>query len=401
MKNKLTKKIKQVITGSEEENEQAVVDLTLPPVDSPSENFLVIEYLRQMPAVVSRGVLYLIMLTIAVGIAYSLLSEIDVVVEARSVARPASHKIKVYSDSTGHIEKVYIREGQEVSEKDPLFLIRSKEALMYSSNVQVSKLQLEKNTIELKSIQSDLGYWKKQAANLMQEFKDTKVLYQKRLTSITEYNDIKSRLEYARTEIKKLYSQQKIKKNENLIIRQEMKKNKKMLSSGRNASGESVDEKKKNTDDAGENKDEEKKLYAGIRGIISELHFRNPGEYVRESTLLCTIIPSDSPLYMDTIVMNRDIGFIEEKMEIKLKFDAFPYVDYGTLRGTVSSISPSAVEDKNLGFVYHINGKLSKTFFEIKGKKYYIKPGMTATAELITEKKSIFSILFNKFKFDK
>ena len=101
---------------------------------------------------------------------------------------------------------------------------------------------------------------------------------------------------------------------------------------------------------------------------------------------------------MDITVANKDIGFIEPDTEIKYKFDAFPYTDYGTLNGKVLMISPSAVEDKTQGFIYHIQGSLDQTYFEIKGKKYPIKAGMTATAELVTEKKSIFSMLFKKLR---
>jgi len=71
------------------------------------------------------------------------------------------------------------------------------------------------------------------------------------------------------------------------------------------------------------------------------------------------------------------------------------------LHGKVSTISPSAVEDQTLGFVYHVHGTLEKPYFEIRGKKYPIKVGMTATAELVTEKKTVFSILFKKLKRNK
>jgi hypothetical protein len=36
--------------------------------------------------------------------------------------------------------------------------------------------------------------------------------------------------------------------------------------------------------------------------------------------------------------------------------------------------------------------------FSVDEKSYPIKAGMTATAEIVTEKKSIFSILFKRFK---
>ena len=147
------------------------------------------------------------------------------------------------------------------------------------------------------------------------------------------------------------------------------------------------------------NDNEEGNIIRSINsGTILELNFKNKGEYVRESDLLCTIVPAGDPLYMDITVANKDMGFIETGLEIKYKFDAFPYSDYGTLSGKVTAISPSAVEDKTLGYVYPIKGSLDTLYFEARGKRYPVKSGMTATAEIVTEKKSIFSMLFLKLK---
>ena len=114
--------------------------------------------------------------------------------------------------------------------------------------------------------------------------------------------------------------------------------------------------------------------------------------------MLCTILPTDSPLYMDIIVANKDIGFIKKGLDIRYKFDAFPFSDYGTISGKVSAISPSAVEDESLSFIYHIQGSLDKTVFEIKQERYPIRPGMTAVAELVTERISIFSLIFRRLR---
>jgi HlyD family secretion protein len=85
-------------------------------------------------------------------------------------------------------------------------------------------------------------------------------------------------------------------------------------------------------------------------------------------------------------------------MVVKFKFDAFPYREYGFLKGRVASISPSAIEDKNLGYVYQVQGALDTAHYDIQGKRYGVKPGMTAVAELVTERKTIFSLLFKKFR---
>jgi len=244
----------------------------------------------------------------------------------------------------------------------------------------------------------------------------------KGVISIREYNYTKSKLEKARSEVEKLASSKAITLKERNIIEGQIKKemadltnaeiilqkeiknfeleqqtalnsmqnelemNEKMLSMQDGSAPNS-----KPTDR------NEKMVMAENAGTVSELYFRNTGAYVRESDLLCTIVPHGSPLYIDIVVANKDIGFIEKDMIIKYKVDAFPYTDYGTLEGRVSAIAPSAVEDPVQGMVYHVHGTLNQPFFEIDGKRYALKAGMTSIAELITERKSLFSLVFSKF----
>jgi len=133
-------------------------------------------------------------------------------------------------------------------------------------------------------------------------------------------------------------------------------------------------------------------------GILSELAVADVGEHVQRLDPLCTILPKGASLYMDITVPNKDIGFIRPGMQVKYKFDAFPYTDCGLLFGKVGTISPSAAEDRALGLVYHVHGTLDVPCFDIRGDKYHVKPGMTATAELVTGTKSILSILFSRLR---
>jgi hemolysin D len=299
------------------------------------------------------------------GLLYSLLGKIDVVAECQAIVRPMTHKIRIISDRSGYLEQIYITEGQEVKQDAPLFLIRSRELLQHDAEVR--RIKLEQNLSALKSVESELSYWRSEVNRLSREFKNFKDLFEKKIISRMELDKKRSELGKAQTEWKKLNSKKEITLNENMILEEELKK---------------AEEEKQKT------------ILAENSGIISELYFKNEGEYIRESDLLCTIVPVDSPLYMDIKVANRDIGFIEKNMDIKYKFDAFPFMDYGILRGKVTAIPPSAVEDEMLGWVYYVQGDLDKNHFFISNKEYPIRVGMTATAELIIERKSIFARLF-------
>ncbi len=368
------------------------------PIESPSKNYLVIENLQRMPNIFSRGVLYLIVLALGSVLIYSLLGEIDIVSECRAVARPTPHQIGVLSDRGGYIEKVSVSEGQVVEKDDPLFHIRSKEVPNH-----LSKVENLRHSIPLKKKYYDIliSSGLEELNQLYTSYNNSLRVSKSKLAqdiTIEEKKFIEREIERAGKEYrsKKIMLESEMK---NLRIemeatinamQNELEKSEQMLSLQDKSSLAKKGEK--------ENEEVISIVRARYAGTVAKIYFKNAGEYISESDLLCIILPTQRQLYMDIIVANKDIGFIEMGMEIKYKFDAFPYTDYGVLLGRVSTISPSAIDDRTLGLVYHIQGTLTMTDFEIGEKKYHIKAGMTATAELVRGKKSIFSILFKKLK---
>ena len=447
--------------GTEKDHETTQQDgmAHVSPADSPSENYIVAESLQRMPSVFSRGLVYIVVLAVASAVAYSLLAKIDIVVSSSAVARPAAHKIRILSDRTGYIEKISIAEGEAVEKSAPLFLIRSKDTLACRAKVEelrraiplknqqyetrisaaedelkhlgtdhrnlldLKKLKLEQNELSLQATGTEVAYWDKVRGLLTEDLASARALREQGITAKKELNYAETRLENANTQLKKLAAEKKIAMKEKEVIAGEIKKAKadygsrtiilekqiknlrlEMQTTLASMQKElETNEKMLALDDGscGKAKDEdenEKVIRAENAGTVSELCFRTVGSYVRESDLLCTILPAGSPLYMDITVANKDIGFIEEGTKIKYKFAAFPHTDYGLLHGKVTALSPSAVEDSVLGFVYHVRGDLDTLHYEIKGKRYPIKPGMTAKAELVTKRKSIFAILFKRLR---
>jgi len=429
------------------------------PEQPPSENYLVAEHLQKMPNVFARGLFYVTLLLVMVSVAYICLARIDIVIKCQAVARPASHKIRILSDRNGYIMQVFITEGETVEKDMPLFLVRSRETVNYSAKVEelkqtiplteqtydtkiaaaveqqehseeryqnaveVLNLKLEQNRMSVGSIDLELAYWEKEVKRLSLELSRAEYLFENRDVPITRCEQARSNLEQAQMELKKLEAKKNIalrvkiifeedmtgakldfeqeiavlekqiknleleKKSTLLSMQSELKTNERMLSV-----------RHEGEETSAEGEEASSIIRADQAGTVSELYFRNRGEYIRESDLLCTIVPAGSPLYMEITVANEDIGFIEEELGIKYKFDAFPFTDYGTIKGSVAAISPSAVEDGAQGFVYRVQGTLQQKHFEIKDKQYPIKAGMTATAELVTERKTILSILFKKVR---
>jgi HlyD family secretion protein len=114
---------------------------------------------------------------------------------------------------------------------------------------------------------------------------------------------------------------------------------------------------------------------------------------VQSGEELLSILPAGEELLLEVKILNRDIGFIRQDMKAKIKIATFPFQEFGTIDGTIIKISPNAITDKDLGLVFPSQIKLAQHSIKVRGQDVALTPGMTATAEIITRKKSVLTFL--------
>jgi hemolysin D len=85
-------------------------------------------------------------------------------------------------------------------------------------------------------------------------------------------------------------------------------------------------------------------LKAPIDGVVQQLAVTTVGQVVSGGQTMMTIVPMNTPLEIDAVILNKDIGFVHEGQKAVIKVEAFPFTRYGTLEGTVTRISPDAVD---------------------------------------------------------
>ena len=108
---------------------------------------------------------------------------------------------------------------------------------------------------------------------------------------------------------------------------------------------------------------------------------------------LLSILPEGEELLLEVKVLNRDIGFIRQGMKAKVKMATFPFQEFGTINGEVVQVSPNATTDKELGLVFPTRIKLDKHSINVRGQNVKLTPGMSATGEIVTRKKSVLTFL--------
>lgn len=140
---------------------------------------------------------------------------------------------------------------------------------------------------------------------------------------------------------------------------------------------------------------QERYLYSPVDGIVSTLNVFNQGEVIQPGQTVAEITPKNAPLILTASLPNDKAGFVKTGMSVKVKFDAYPYQNYGVFEGRVNSISPDTKIDQGVGPVYKLEIVLKKNYVLQQEQKIQLKPGQTASADIIIRRRRILDILLN------
>jgi HlyD family secretion protein len=139
-------------------------------------------------------------------------------------------------------------------------------------------------------------------------------------------------------------------------------------------------------------------LYAPVDGIVSTLHIDNVGEVIQAGATIAEVAPADAPLVLQANLPSSEAGLVAPGMTVNLKFDAFPYQDYGILPGTVLSISPDSREVDGIGAIYQVEIALERAYVDHEGQPTPLQAGQTANAEIVIRERRILDILLDPIR---
>ncbi|WP_052378556.1 HlyD family efflux transporter periplasmic adaptor subunit [Polycyclovorans algicola] len=148
------------------------------------------------------------------------------------------------------------------------------------------------------------------------------------------------------------------------------------------------------------------KLYAPMSGVVNNVRFTTIGAVLRPGEELLQIVPSDEPLVVEARVPPRDVAFVRRGLKANVKLDAYDYAIYGGFKGEVVYISPDTLEDQESGGqqedpAYRVHVQIepdAQTNRPQSGEKIEIIPGMTATVEIITGRRTVAQYLLKPIR---
>lgn len=131
-----------------------------------------------------------------------------------------------------------------------------------------------------------------------------------------------------------------------------------------------------------------------VRGIVKQLLVNTIGGVIQPGSDLVEIIPLDDTLLVEAKIRPQDIAFLHPGQEAVVKFTAYDYTVYGGLNAHLEHIGADTLtDDDNKNTYYLIKLRTERSHLGTDEQPLLIIPGMVASVDIITGKKSILSYL--------
>jgi HlyD family secretion protein len=140
-------------------------------------------------------------------------------------------------------------------------------------------------------------------------------------------------------------------------------------------------------------------MTAPVDGTVQEVADRSTGSVLKEAETVVTLVPDGADLYVDAKVSSRDIGYIKLGDTVRIKLESYPFQRFGTVSGVLTVISPDSMPlkegDERSELVYPVQVKLNADRADLARRGIRIKPGLGASAEIKTGRRSIAAYLLD------
>jgi len=140
-------------------------------------------------------------------------------------------------------------------------------------------------------------------------------------------------------------------------------------------------------------------LRSPVNGIVNKLNVTTVGAVIQPGGNMMDIVPLDDTLLVEGRIRPQDIAFIRPQQDAVVKLSAYDSSVFGSLEGKVERISADTIADERPE-----RGEKGETFYRVmvRTEKNHlgtsenplpILPGMLATVEVLTGKKTVLDYL--------
>jgi hemolysin D len=414
------------------------------------------EAINTLPQLWTRGILYLMLAFTVVVLPWAALSQVDEVGAAQGRLEPKGNTIRLDAPVAGTVSTIQVKEGQSIQQGQPLMELQSdvvnadllqaqaklEGLLNRQTQLTAIKTQLESSLstarqqvqAQVASQQATIDKAQKQQSAFQGSLGLIRDIQAKDQTRVTQLRKLSEQGAIARSQVEDaerimIQNNQQFQKAQTDIQQAEAEVQKQRRESQRILrDGElSISDKTKQVkelqsqiidaqSEAGQTQNlikslqyqrQQRVLYAPASGTLFQLLILHPGAVVQPGQTIAQIAPKTARLVLRARMDNKQTGFLKVGLPAKVKFDAYPFQDYGILPGRISWISPTSSLPAPTGSPtatgavassFEVEIELAQPFIQAQGKAIALRAGQTATAEIIIRQRRVMDLFLDPFR---
>jgi len=130
-----------------------------------------------------------------------------------------------------------------------------------------------------------------------------------------------------------------------------------------------------------------------VQGTIKTISVNTIGGVIQPGMDLIEIVPTEDHLLVEAKVSPKDIAFLRPGLDAVVRLTAYDFSIYGGLKGKLEHISADSIEDEKGDIYYLIRVRTDNSDLGSAKNSLPIIPGMMATVDIMTGKKSVLDYL--------
>ena len=128
---------------------------------------------------------------------------------------------------------------------------------------------------------------------------------------------------------------------------------------------------------------------APMDGIVKTIPNRTIGGVVQPGSPMLEMVPREESLLIEARLKPGDIAFVQVGQRAVVKVTAYDYSIFGGLEGKIEHVSADSIVPQQGEPYYLAHVRTAANAIEFGGKKLSITPGMLASVDVITGKRSV------------
>jgi membrane fusion protein, adhesin transport system len=130
-----------------------------------------------------------------------------------------------------------------------------------------------------------------------------------------------------------------------------------------------------------------------VDGIVNRVMVKTVGGVVQPGMDLVEIVPQSGNLIVEAKIKPADIAFLRPGQKATIKFTAYDYTIYGSLKAELESVGADSITDEKGNSFFIVRLRTDKNYLGTKTHPLPIMPGMVASVDILTGKKTVLSYI--------